>query len=132
MSIFGCDSRYNCSILGIIASIIIGIVGAFLRFSSTITVTPAFLWTLFGIAIVYLAILVATSLATGVPGACGSVTSLLWGILGTVLFSVVLLGVPFTATSTVAAIITGLLLFFFTLLVTSAACTVRCFTRSGN
>ena len=51
-----CNCRYNCLLLSIIASLIIGVITAFLRITAVITVTPAFLWVSLGIAVVYLAI----------------------------------------------------------------------------
>ena len=121
--------RNNCTVVAVIASLIIGIVTAFLRITATITLTPAFLWVLLGIAVVYLAV-------TLVSGAlfrreccndlCSIVTALLIGVLGTVLLSIVFLAIEFVATSIIGAILTGGLLFFFFLMVTSSACLVRC------
>ena len=56
-----CNCKLNCVGLAVIASIIIGIVTAMLRITAVITVTPAFLWVLFGIAVVYLAIVLLAS-----------------------------------------------------------------------
>ena len=50
-----CSCRNSCGALAIIASIIIGVVATVLRITAVITVTPAFLWTTFGIAVGYLA-----------------------------------------------------------------------------
>ena len=121
--------RNNYTVVAVIASLIIGIVTAFLRITATITLTPAFLWVLLGIAVVYLAV-------TLVSGAlfrreccndlCSIVTALLIGVLGTVLLSIVFLAIEFVATSIIGAILTGGLLFFFFLMVTSSACLVRC------
>lgn len=117
----------GCIGAGVIASIVIGIIAAVLRFTAVITLAPAFLWVTFAIAIVFLGILLLT------PGTrrasdcfCKSLTAVLTGILGTVLTSVILLGVAFVATSVLGAIITGALLFFFSLTVTAVACLVKC------
>jgi len=48
------------------------------------------------------------------------------GILGTVLFSLVILAVGIVATSVVSAILVGLLVAFFALIVTATACLIRC------
>ena len=127
--------RNNCTVVAVIASLIIGIVTAFLRITATITLTPAFLWVLLGIAVVYLAV-------TLVSGAlfrreccndlCTIVTALLVGILGTVLLSIVFLAIEFVATSIIGAILAGGLLFFFFLMVTSSACLVRCFLNCND
>ena len=130
MSMFCCESRCRCVLGAIIASVIIGVVAAFLQISEIISVTPAFLWVLLGIAVVYLAVLVAAA-AFGSDGGrcscrCSTLSTLLVGILGTVLFSVVLLGIEFAATSVVGAILAGLLLASFSLTIASSACLVKC------
>ena len=128
MAIFGCGCKNTCTSIAVVASLIVGVVAAFLRFMAVITVTSAFLWVTFGVAIVYLAILLAEALFDSANnGACTAKTvdALLGGIVGTVLFSVVLLAIPFAATSIVGAIFTGALLFFFSLIVTASACLVK-------
>ena len=129
-----CNCRTTCSTFAFLASLVIGIVAAFLRITGTIAVTPAFLWVLFGVAVVYLAILLFASLlnANNVLNHCescackdGATGAILVGILGTVLTSVILLGIAFVTTSVIGAIITGLLLFFFSLIITSTACLVK-------
>ncbi len=125
-------TNYNCCIgcisKSVIASIIIGVVTAALLYTAVITVTPVFFWVLFGIAIGFLAITLLTSTACcdGEKSCCPFLKPFLTGALGTVLVAVVLLGVGFAATSILGALVTGLLLFFFTLLVTSAACLITC------
>ena len=125
-----CGCRNSCITLAVIASVIIGVITTILRISAVIAVTPAFLWVLFGIAVVYLlAVLIAVPLirSTGVRGCiCTILPLLLLGILGTVLTAVILLGITFVATSITGAIITGLLLLFFSLIITSTACLVKC------
>ncbi|MBQ3002430.1 MAG: hypothetical protein IJD82_01715, partial [Clostridia bacterium] len=63
MSMFGCDCscRCSCTLWAIIASAVIGVVAAFLQMAGLINVTPAFLWVLLGIAVVYLAVLVVAT-----------------------------------------------------------------------
>lgn len=129
MSNSNCSCKIACPIIAVLASIIIGIITAFLTFSATITVTPAFLWVLFGVAIVYLAIVLLTASfrCAGVRRCiCDILQVLLTGILGTVLTSVILLAITFAATSVIGAIITGALLFFFSLTITTTACLVKC------
>ena len=119
----------GCTVIAIVASLIIGIITAFLRITATITLTPAFLWVLLGVAVVYLAVtLISASLFRNVccGNLCTIITALLTGILGTVLLSIVLLGIEFAATSVIGAVLAGALLFFFFLAVTSTACLVRC------
>ena len=129
MSNSNCGCKMACPVMAVLASIIIGIITAFLTFSATIAVTPAFLWVLFGVAVVYLAITLLTA-----SFRCGSIRRcicdilpvLLTGILGTVLTSVILLAITFVATSVIGAIITGALLLFFSLIITTTACLVKC------
>ncbi len=136
MTNFNCGCKTNCGGVVIVAGAIIGIITAFLTFSAVITLTPAFLWVLLGIAVVYLAVLTAVSPAIGGSGArscvCDIIPVLLTGILGTALLSVVLLGVTFAATSIAGAIFAGLLLAFFSVTIGSTACLVKCVTGCGE
>ena len=130
MTNMNCGCRTSCAALAVVASIIIGIITSFLVYTATVTETPAFLWVLFGIAVVWLAVLLITTVTTGTRGVrdcvCSGLTVLLTGILGTILTSVILLGITFAATSVIGAIIAGILLLFFTLTVTSTACLIKC------
>ena len=125
-----CGSRRSCVLAAFVASLVIGIVTAFLRITAVITLTPVFLWVVFGIAVGYLAVLTLAAFLTrnadGCVGTGSPLTAVLAGILGTVLLSVVLLAITFVATSVVGAILTGGLLFFFSLTVTATACLIRC------
>lgn len=131
-----CTNRCNCTTAAIIAAVIIGVIAAFLQITAVITVTPAFLWVVFGIAVVYLGILVvATALARRPEQSeclCSTLSAILIGILGTILFAVVLLAVGIVATSVVSAILIGLLLFFFTLTLAGTACYVRQLADCGE
>ncbi len=129
MTNFGCGCRVNCAGLAIVASVIIGIITAFLQFSAIITVTPAFLWVLFGIAVVYLAVLLVSERLQGngtCQCRCGVLPVLLAGILVTVLTAVILLAIPPTPASVLSALIVGVLLGAFSLTVTTTACLVKC------
>lgn len=131
MKRFGCGCNYDCTGISFVVSIIIGIVAAMLRYTATITVTSAFLWVVFGIAVVYFALVLGISALFDMSEgncACNSVPGVIWGALGTILTSVVLLAVEFAATSAIGVIITGALLFFVSLLFTSVACLIKCLT----
>ncbi len=120
-------NRNECLIIAIASSIVIGIVAAILQITAIIAVTPAFLFVLLGIAVVYLAIaFVVSSLRRfDTPYSARSVVStLIAGILGTILFSVILLGITFVATSAIGAVFIGLLLASFSLIITATACLV--------
>ena len=125
-----CNCTNSCTVLAVIAGVILGVIATVLRITATITVTPAFLWVLFGIATLYLlATLIASPYirrSTGQQCLCSSIRTLLLGILGTILTSVILLGITFVATSIAGAIITGLLIFFFSLVITASACLISC------
>lgn len=129
MSVFCCNSR-NCVFGAILASLITGVITAILSFTAVITITPAFLWVLFGISVLYLVFLSLASVRRqrGITSGClySALPALLVGILGTILTSVVLLGITFAATSVLGALIGGALLAFFALTVTSSACIIVC------
>lgn len=127
--------RPDCTVIAVVASFVIGIIAAFLTITATITLTPAFLWVLLGVSVVYLAVsLISAALSRNerCDGLCSIITALLVGVLGTILLSIVLLAIAFAATSIIGAILTGALLFFFFLVVTSTACLVRCFFNCNN
>ncbi len=133
MANFCCNGKSDCAGIAIVASIIIGIITAFLTFTAVITVTPAFLWVVFGIAVVYLAIALIVAPSIRKTGCvCTNLPVLLTGILGTILAAVILLAVEFAATSVIGAIITGALLLFFSLIITSIACLVKCIAGCPN
>ncbi len=122
-----CNFKCSCTGLAVIAALIIGIVTAFLQITGVIVIAPLFLGAVFVIAIVYLAVLaVAVALArrTEAP-CCAKVDTVLAGILGTVLFSLVGLAFGLAAT-VIGAIVVGLLAAAFTLTVIGTACLIRC------
>ena len=127
MAFFCCDNKQGCVSAAVFASVIIGIVTAFLRITGVITVTPAFLWVVFGVAVGYLAVLLLAAFLNHRTFICvRALPAVLAGVLGSVLLSVVLLAITFAATSVIGAIVTGLLLLFFSLLITATACLVKC------
>lgn len=136
MSSCDCCSKYNCRDVAVAASLIIGVIAGVLRYTAVITVTPAFLWVVFGVAVGFLAVTYVTSsvgrYARSGNCGCGTVRTMLVGILGSILLSVILLAVEFAATSILGTIITGALLFFFALFISSAACLVKCLTACSN
>ena len=130
-----CRYKCSCTILALIASLVIGIIGAFLQITAVITVTPVILWVLLGIAVALLGLLVlsaALQTCRSCPEGCSILNTLLIGSLGTILFAAVLLLVGITATSVVSAILVGLVLFFFSLALTTLACYIRCLSGCGE
>ena len=124
-------NKCNCALLATVASIAVGIIAAVLLFTAVITVAPAFYWVALGIAVGFLAIALATSLTACEcnAGCCrgSALGAFVLGALGTILASLILLGVGFAATSAIGAVVFGILLFFLSLLVTSTACVVKCY-----
>lgn len=130
MSLFKCSCKRDCSLLAVIASLILGVVAAFLQITAVITVTPIFLWVALGIAVGYLGILlVAAPLARRDACdscTCSSLKTVLTGILGTILLATILLAVGITATSVISAILIGLLVASLTLTFAGSACLALC------
>ena len=124
-----CNCRCNCTIAAVVTSLVVGIITAFLQITAVITVAPVFLWVAFGIAVGFLGILTLTAGTSCCVRTdecrCAALNGLLLAILGTILFSVILLAVGIVATSVVSAILIGILLFFLSLTLTEAACYVR-------
>ena len=127
MSNQNCCCRFNCTFWAIVLSIAIGVVTAFLTIMGMITLTSAFLWATLGIAVVYLAVALATvNFREGAARCCSALAAILIGALGTALFSIVLLAISFPATSVLGAILAGAVLFFLFLTLTATACFIRC------
>lgn len=123
-----CECRRSCIGYATVASIVVGIITCILRYTGIIVFTPAFLWVTLGVAVVYLALDLLTSSILGICKrcVCERISAQLVGILGTVITSVILLGITFEATSVLGAILAGILLFFFFLMITASACLVKC------
>lgn len=130
MGIIQCGCRNSCNTGALAASAVIGVIAAFLQITGTVTVTAAFLWVVFGIAVAALGVLtIAAALnrrAEQEDCLCATLNTLLAGILGTILLALVLLAIGIIATSLLSAILVGVLLFFFVLMLTSTACLIRC------
>lgn len=133
MSLFSCEGTRSCLGGAVVVSTVVGVITALLTVTAVITLTPAFLWVVLGVAVVYLAILLLSVSLSERCVSCQSfhsvVAALLIGILGSALLSVLLLAVTFPATSIFGAIVAGALLLFFTLVLTSTACLVKCIIR---
>lgn len=129
MSLFCCNNRCRCTTAAILVSLIVGIVAAFLQITAVIAIAPLFLGISFGVAVLYLAILfLGAALRRGheeCDCCCPALNTILVGILGTILFSLVLILVDVAAASVIGAILVGLLAFFFSLIFTATACLVR-------
>ena len=124
-----CNCKCNCTIAAVVASLIVGIITAFLQITAVITVTPVFLWVALGTAVGFLGILTlragTSCCIRNTECHCAALNTLLLAILGSIVFSVILLAVGIVATSVLSAILIGILLFFLSLTFTEAACYVR-------
>ena len=137
MSTSDCSCRSTCTTAALIISIAVGIIAAFLRITAAITLTPAFLWTVFGIAVVYLGVMLLASTTlrccSNTPCCIRPTMAIQLGaIIATILLAVVLLAVEFAATSLLGAVLTGLLLFALFLTLTETACLTRCILTSRD
>ncbi len=133
MSNLDCSCKPACGTVSVIASIIIGIITAILSFTAVITLTPAFLWIVLGVAVVYQAVLLAVSAGTRRSGCiCSILPFVQTGILGAILTSVILLGITFAATSVLGAIIAGAALAFLSLIFTATACLIKCLANCDD
>ena len=77
MSMCCCETKCRCILLSLVAGVILGVVAAFLQITGMITVTPAFLWVVLGIAVVYLAVFVIAGALQNRQGA-GSASAIRW------------------------------------------------------
>ena len=126
-----CNWRFNCTLTAIVTAVIAGVVAAFLQILGIVTVTTGFVVGALITGAVYLAVGVLASANlrrsdTRACCVCRTLNTILVGVLGTILSSLVLLAVGITATSVVSAILIGLLLFFLWLTVAASACFIRC------
>ena len=133
MSYFNCECKTGCVIKAIILSVVIGVITAALSYTAAITVTPAFLWVLFGIGVIYLLlnplIICGTKRCATENCICSVLSAHLIGLIGLIITSLILLGITFAATSLLGAVITGALLGFFTLSFSTVACITKCVAR---
>lgn len=125
-----CNCRCRCNLTALIASLLIGVIAAFLQITGVLAVNTTVLWTALIIAVAYLAVLILSMALMGRKEACAclctNLRALVAGALGTILFALVLLLIDVAAASVIGAILVGLLLFFFALLFASSACLIKC------
>lgn len=122
--------RYNCTGLGLIASIILSVVAAFLTFAGRVAITAAFSWVALGIGVVGLVVLLIYTalLRRTAPRdcVCSILPTAIIGSLGTIVAALVSLGITIVAASITGAIISGGLILFLFLYLTSVACLTTC------
>ena len=118
-----CGCTRDCVFWGLIVSLAIGVLVAFLRVTAVITLGTTALVVALGYAAVYLALL---TISRRSEGCCRALLALLIGLLGTILTAMILLAFDFVATSIIGAIVTGLLAAAVTLSLTASGCYIRC------
>lgn len=125
-----CNCRCRCNLTALIASLLIGVIAAFLQITGVLAVSTTALWAALIIAVAYLAVLILSMAWMGRKEACAclctNLRALVAGALGAILFALVLLLIDVAAASVIGAILVGLLLFFFALLFASSACLIKC------
>lgn len=137
MGFFNCNCKTGCNVLGLIVSLIAGIVALVLNITGTITVLPLFLWIGFGVAIGLLILTLLIVASTDEERRernciCKALSTLQLGALGAILTALVLLAVDFGGISIIGAILYGAFFFFFVLLITSVICLARCYASCGD
>ena len=123
-----CERGNTCTTIGVTISVILGIVAAFLRYFAVIAPAPAFYWVLLGIGVVYPAVILLSAFRGNGNHSCicNALSVCRWGVAGTIITSLLLLGITFAATSIIGAILTGLSVGFFALLISSVLCIINC------
>lgn len=124
-----CGYCPSCTGIGVVISLVLGIIAAFLRYNAVVTIGTSFLWVAFGVAtlILLLTLYIASRARSSAREClCGSMTGLLTGIGGTVITSLISLAAPLPAISTVGAIIFGALVFSFFLIISTLICLIPC------
>ncbi len=121
-----CERRNDCAGLAIVAGIVVGIIAAIFRYMAVINVTPAFLWVVLGVAVVLLTVAFIVYNGRRVSPCAGgpALAVFLISLLGTVLATVILLGISFSAASVIGAIITGVAVGLFFAALTALICII--------
>ena len=132
MGLFNCNCKASCTGLGVLASLAVGVVTLILTITGRIAISALFAQVGFVVAFVFLLLTFLVALYLSDCNikkdccVCRGLSALHLGVFGTVISSLVLLGIEFAATSFVGAFVYGVFAFFFVLIVTSAICLTRC------
>ena len=132
---YGCSCLPSCTGIGVVISLVLGVIAAFLRYSAVITVGTSFLWVTFGISVLVMLLTLALSARShnSVKHCiCEVLPGLITGIVLTMLTSLILLAVTFAATSIAGAVITGILILSFSIIITSVLCLIICNADCGD
>ena len=126
-----CSCRPTCTTVAVIAAAVLGVLAAFLQLGGVIAISAVLIWAFFGVAVGALGLLTLTAALTHRRGCCTSLGAALAGALGTVAAAVVLLVVDLAAGTVLAAILTGVLVFFVALTLAAVACYARCLCENA-
>ena len=136
MTFFNCENKYECTGLAFVASLIIGIVAAFLQITAVIALPAALLTGVIVVAILYLAVVLLVAAlvqrSSLCANCCSALSATLFGIIGTFFAAIILSLIDFAATSIIGAIVVGVLFFFIALTIFSIACLAKCFLNCRN
>ena len=130
-----CPCKCSCALVSVVASLVAGVIAAFLLITGVFTLTPTALVAVAAVAAAYLGALTLAAVLGRCDRAracCGSLNTLLVGLLGTVFLAALLLAVGITATSVISAILVGTFIGFVSLSLLVSACLVRCLTACGE
>ena len=117
--------RNECMTASVLASIILGVITAALGFTGIITVAYSFYWVAFGIAAGFLGLILLISPFVGNECVSCVLSAVFTGIVGTVITSLVLLATNPAVTTVAGAALTGILLAFLILIITSVTCLIK-------
>ena len=121
-----CYGKLSCRVLAVVVGVILGVLTAFAQISGAFVLDAMFLSSALVAAVAYLGLLPLSAGTCRAPRCCPNLTTVLVGLLGTILLSAILLAVGIVATSVLNAIAVGLLVFFVTLALIGTACYALC------
>lgn len=121
-----CNGRISCRVLAVIAGVILGVLAAFAQISGAFVLGDMVLTGALLVAVAYLGLLPLSAAGCRARRCCRNLTTVLVGLLGTILLAAILLAVGIVATSVLSAIAVGILVFFATLTLVGTACYAVC------
>ena len=130
MSNCTCECRWNCAAIGIIISLIVGVVGAIILATTTPVIPVAIYWGTLVTALVFLAVTLIVTAITRLVGTasclCNTLPTLLSGIIGTIILSIVVLVINIATITLPLAILLGVLIAFAGIMLSGLVCLTTC------
>ena len=125
-----CQCRWNCTAIGIIISIIAGVVGAILLATTTPVIPVAIYWGALVTALVFLTVVLIATAISRLAGTgtclCDTLPTVLAGIIGTIVLSIVVLVLNIATITIPIAILLGVLITFIGILLSGLVCLITC------